>query len=251
MGKVLVSDSLMETLWRLDEVRLGLRGGSRTETDEALDWVLSRQGLEGSYSGLFLPTQEDLKRGLQLPTGERMHTVAATKHILGEEALRTALVWKRENTPQVRQALKGLGFILDKGGKRGSYCCYTCTVAFLRTLTTTTISGKDEIVQKGLNGIRKARTPDGRWKGFPYYYTLLTLAEMNQPMARNELLHASKAARRLLERYKDKDRTARFRRLALKTALDTGQTKNTERNERSALNRVNSGPEQQGNFQSD
>jgi hypothetical protein len=224
MDRVLVSGSLMETLWRLEEVRQGFRSGSETDVGEALDWVLSRQGLEGSYCGLFLPTPEDLKQELQLPTGEKMHTIAATKHILGEEALRTALVWKRDKTPQVRQALKGLETILERGGKTGKYCCYTCTIAFLRTLATTTISGKEEIVQKGLDRIRRARTPDGRLKGFPYYYTLLTLTEIDQPTARKELEYASKTAEKLLKRYHGKDRTSKFRNLALKTALRAAQS---------------------------
>jgi hypothetical protein len=219
MDRVLVSDSLMETLWRLEEVRQGFRSGSQAHVDEALDWVLSRQGLEGSYCGLFSPTPEDLKQGLQLPTGEKMHTIAATKHILGEEALRTALVWKRDKTPQAGQALKGLDAILERGGKTGRYCCYTCTIAFLRTLATTTISGKDEIVRKGLDRIRRARMPDGRWKGFPYYYTLLTLTEIDQPTARKELEYTSKKAQKLLNRYHGKDRTSQFRNLALKSTF--------------------------------
>ena len=220
MSKILVPGSLMETLWRLEEVCLGFRADPQANVDEALDWVLSRQGLEGSYYGLFLPTPEDLERGLQLPTGERMHTTAAAKHILGEEALRTSLVWKRDRTPQVRQALKGLETIVDRGGKTGRYCCYTCTIAFLRTLVTTAMSGKDEIVQKGLDRIRSARTPDGRWKGFPYYYTLLTLTEIDQPKARNELEYASKTAEKLLKRYHGKSRTDQFRSQALKATLD-------------------------------
>jgi len=219
--KILVSDSLQETLWRLEEVRKGFRKKSGMHVKEALEWVLSRQGLEGSYCNLFLPTSQDLVQGAHLLTGEHIKTNAATRHILGEEALRTLIVWNFESSKPVKEATKGFNQIIERGGKNGSYCCYNCTIAFLRTLAVTKTHARDEILEKGLDKIKKARLSDGRWHGYPFYYTLLFLSELDSPHAKNELKHAKNAAKRLLKHYNGSDRTSLFRRLALNAASNT------------------------------
>jgi len=220
MKKILVPESLQETLWRLEEVRQGFRTKSHTDVQEALEWVLSRQGLHGSYFNLFMPTNQDLSQGVRLLTGERMLSNAGTRHVLGEEALRTVIVWKLGSSSAVKHALKGFNDLLEAGAKGGSWCCYTCTTAFLRTLAVTKPDKWDRILEKGLNRIKKARTADGRWHGFPFYHTLLTLSEMDTPSAQAELRHASKIAERLLKRYHNDDRISRFRRLGLEAALN-------------------------------
>jgi len=218
--KILVPESLQETLWRLEEVRQGFRTKSAAHVQEALEWVLSRQGLHGSYFNLFMPTNQDLSQDVRLLTGERMLSNAGTRHVLGEEALRTVIVWKLRSSPAVKQALESFNDLLEAGAKSGSWCCYTCTTAFLRTLAVTKPNRWDRILEKGLDGIKKARTADGRWHGFPFYYMLLTLSEMDTPSARAELRHASKIAERLLKRYRGDDRISRFRRLGLEAALN-------------------------------
>jgi hypothetical protein len=219
-NKILVSESLQETLWRLEEVRQGFRSKSNADVQKALQWVLTRQGLQGSYFNLFMPTNQDISQGLRLLTGERMRSDAATRHILSEEALRTVIVWKLESSPAVKQALKSFNNLLEAGGKDGSWCCYTCTMSFLKTLAVAKPNKWDNILEKGLNRIRKTRTPNGRWHGFPFYYTLLTLSEMDTSSARAELRHASKVAEKLLKRYHSDDRVSRFRKLALKATLN-------------------------------
>jgi len=217
--KILVPESLQETLWRLEEVCQGFRTKSAAHVQEALEWVLARQGLHGSYFNLFMPTNQDLSQGVRLLTGERMLSNAGTRHVLGEEALRTVIVWKLRSSPTVKQALESFNDLLEAGAKGGSWCCYTCTTAFLRTLAVTKPDKWDRILEKGLNRIKKARTADGRWHGFPFYYMLLTLSEMDNPSARAELRHANKIAERLLKRYRGDDRLSRFRRLGLEAAL--------------------------------
>jgi len=218
--KILVPESLQEMLWRLEEVRQGFRTKSAADVQEALEWVLSRQGLQRSYFNLFMPTNQDLSQGVRLLTGERMLSDAGTRHVLGEEALRTVIVWKLRSSSAVKQALKGFNDLLEAGAKSGRWCCHTCTAAFLRTLAVAKPDKWDRILQKGLDRIKKARTADGRWHGFPFYYTLLTLSEMDTPSARDELRHANKIAERLLKRYHNDDRISRFRRLGLKAALN-------------------------------
>jgi len=220
--RILVVESLAETLWRLEEVRLGFRLRVDAQVKEALKWVLSRQGLEGSYRNLFSPTENDVQ-GIRLLTGERIVPGAALRHILGEEALRTVVVWNLGSSPAVVEAVKSFYELLELGVKpareTGFYCCYRCTPAFLRTLAVVQPKGWKETLEKGIGNIGRSRTVDGRWRGFPYFYTLLLLSEVDMASAKAELRHASKVAEGLLKRYGNDDRTSRFRRLGLEAAL--------------------------------
>ncbi len=217
-GKELVPESLQETLWRLEEVRQGYRSSSDASVKEALEWVLSRQGLKGAYRGLFAPSEQDYSQGVRLLTGEFVGRYGGAKHILGEEALRTTIVWNLRSSPAVAKALKGFDQILENG-RSGYYCCHKCTIAFLRTLTVVKPEDWDKILENGVEKIKKARTSNGRWQGFPFYYTLLTLSEIDMSSVKGELRHARKAAERL-KKYQDTDRTSRFRSLALKSTMN-------------------------------
>jgi len=219
--RILVSESLAETLWRLEEVRLGFRPRSAGRVEEALDFVLSRQGLKGSYMRLFAPTERDLQ-GVRLPSGEKLES-AALRHILGEEALRAAVLWNRGSAKAVKTALDSFDELLDRGEpcarKSGFYCCHRCAPAFLRTLIATKPEGWAETLERGVQKIRRERTSDGRWHGFPFFYTLLALSDMDSSSAKAELRHAGTMAGRILKRYQGIDRTSRFRRLGLEAAL--------------------------------
>jgi len=218
---LLVPRSLQETVYRLEEARLGFRASSNAETKEALDWVLGRQGLKGSYRNLFAPTEKDMSEGLQRLTGEQYPGRGAlTRHSLGEEALRAVILWNQNSHPS---AIKALGSFEEmvNGHQNGFYCCYNCTPAFLRTLSVVKLNGRDEILRKGIGNIRKARTSNGRWRGFPFYYTLLTLSDINVPSAKDELRYVGKTAQKLVKKYENKDdRASRFRAIGLEAAVD-------------------------------
>jgi hypothetical protein len=218
---ILVADSLAETLWRLEEVRRGFRLKVDTQVTEALNWVLSRQGLKGAYRGLFAPTEKDL-RGVKFLTGESIFS-AALRHILGEEALRTVVAWNLGSSSTVK-GVKESFVHLERLGESpakesGFFCCHKCTIAFLRTLAVVKPDGWRATLEKGVENIRKKRTPDGKWHGFPFYYTLLTLSEIDLPSAKAELRHASSVAKKLLNRYQKEDRISRFRKIGLEAAI--------------------------------
>jgi hypothetical protein len=221
-NKILVKDSLAETLWRLEEVKREFRSGTDAQLTEALNWVLLRQALKGAYRGLFAPTETDL-RGVKLVTGELIFS-AALRHILGEEALRTVLVWNLESNSTAKKAKESFVHLLEKAGEppaktTGFFCCHKCTIAFLRTLAVVKPGGWELTLQKSIENIRKKRTPDGRWHGFPFYYTLLTLSEIDLPSAKVELRYAGTVAKKLVNRYQKGDRISYFRKLALKAAV--------------------------------
>jgi hypothetical protein len=221
-SRILVSSSLAETLWRLEEVKRGFRPRAEAQIREAVNWVLSRQGLTGAYRGLFAPTEKDM-RGVKLPTGEPIFS-AALRHILGEEALRTTVVWNFGSSSTTKRARESFVHLLENVGKPpakacGFFCCHKCTPAFLRTLTVVKPDGWEATLDKGVANIRRKGTSDGKWSGFPFYYTLLTLSEMDTPSAKVELQHASVAAKKLLNRYLKEDRISRFRKIGLEAAM--------------------------------
>lgn len=218
--KVLVSESLQETLWRLEEARLADLKCSDPKMDEALRWVLGRQGLKGSYRGLFAPTEQDFSQGARFLTGERIRSGAGTAHVLSEETLRALCIWGLQDREETQRALKNFHNIVEDSRSTGRYCCNTCTIALWRGVTATRFAGWEELIENGLIRLNQARTPEGRWRGYPFYYTLLTLAEIDSPTARREQRHAAKAVKSLLRRNRGNDRVSRFRGLALKRALE-------------------------------
>ncbi len=220
--QVLVSSSLAETLWRLEEVRQGFRPKFTSKVQEALCWVISRQGLQRSYANLFSPTIKDID-GVQLLTGEHVE-YAALRHILGEEALRTVLLWGQGSSAAVNTAVNSFNQLLERGGAScasltGFYCCYKCTPAFMRALAVVKPDGWRNILEKSVGNIKENRTSDGRWRSFPFFYTLLTLSEIDLVSAKDELRHARNVAEKLVKRYQKDDRTSRFRRLGLEAAI--------------------------------
>ena len=220
-SRLLVPESLQETVYRLEEVRQGFRKCSGKEIQEAVNWVLQRQGLKGSYRGLFAPTEKDLAEGLQTLTGEKYPgRQALTSHILGEEALRAVILWSRGSHPAAVKALTSFKEIMDSA-PGGRYCCYNCTIGFLRALSVVKLKGSGEILGKGIGNIKRMREACGRWRGFPFYYTLLALSEMNVPSAKAELKHAGKTAQKLVGKYEGRvDRVSRFRAIGLKAAVN-------------------------------
>jgi hypothetical protein len=76
--------------------------------------------------------------------------------VLGEEALRTVMVWKHGSSEAAAEAVKGFDKILERGGRTGVYCCYTCTLSFLRALTAVKPEGWEGILGKGINRIECA-----------------------------------------------------------------------------------------------
>lgn len=219
--RILFADSLQETLWRLEEVRRGFRTKSQTEVDEALEWMLTRQGLPDSYRGMFAPAEADTNQGLRLLTGERVSSKASIRHILSEEALRTAFLWGLSEAPATKRALERFKVIMETADKcNGRFCCYLCTTAFVRALFVAKPKGWESVLAKSLDMIKKKRTSDGKWHGYPYYYTLLTLSEIDAPQAEAELKHARTRAERLLKRCTGNDRTSLFRRIALEDTLN-------------------------------
>jgi len=153
---------------------------------------------------MFAPTGEDLRNGVRVYTGEPVKSRAAISHILGQEACR-ALILLNVRDANVGQALQqataGMLHRLeqaeDSGEVHGMYCCGICSVAYWRNVIAGGLDRNEERLAAGMAALRTHRTDDGRWRRFPFYYTLLALSEIDLSPALDEMRFAAA----LLERY--------------------------------------------------
>jgi hypothetical protein len=59
--------------------------------------------------------------------------------------------------------------------------------------------------------LKSHRNGKGRWKRFPFHYSLLALSEMKIPGARKEMQYAAPACERILHRGKKRDKIGKRR----------------------------------------
>lgn len=221
--KLLNVNSLASTLDALNEVFFLGKSLSNADRRKVADWIAGRQGLKGAYRGMFAPTPLDYRRGIRLFTGERVVSGAAIGHILGEEASR-ALILLDGSSAVARDALKrsNRGMIRalmsceTPGRVRGFYCCGTCTAAMWRHLAVGGLGKSKQRLGAGLKVLRKYRDGTGKWRRFPFYYTLLALSEVDDKLARDELRYVMPLCERLLRRYSAKSKIATRRRMLLR-----------------------------------
>jgi len=200
-------DSLADTL---DAVSAALFYESPLSAEEraaAAAWIADRQGLPGSYAGMFAPTEHDYVFGALTFTGEPVKSAAGTGHLLSEEACRALLLMKVDSI-EVRDALKrarrGLLHRLEQsevaGLESGVYCCGTCSVALWRHMLPSHEGADTRRLENGMAELKRHRSGDGRWRRFPFYYTLLALSEMPQSAVGAEALYAAPVIERALRR---------------------------------------------------
>ena len=224
--KLLHTNSLASTLDALNEVFFLGRSVPKAEKKSLARWLASRQGLSGAYRGMFAPTQTDYRRGIKLFTGEKVTSGAAIGHILGEETSR-ALIVIDGSLPEAREALKNSNKGMIKAlmscdttaRVRGFYCCGTCTAALWRHLAVGGLSKSKQRLVDGLRVLKKYRDGTGKWRRFPFYYTLLALSEIDRKLAADEIRYVAPVCERLVKRYKAKNKIAQRRRTLLERIL--------------------------------
>jgi hypothetical protein len=217
----------------IDELNDALLFGpalSPTRSERLGRFLAGRQGLPGSYAGLFAAVGEELAEGYRTFTGERMRSGGGARHILGEEALRALVLLERTGGTEAGVALmrEALARGTEEMGRRllkqlqpesterpGFYCCHTCSVALWRALAVGAYEGRDDSLLGGLSGLRDRRTGDGAWHGFPFNYTVAALIDSELEPARAELTYARPALEQRLSRRSNADDVYATRRLAV------------------------------------
>jgi len=219
--------SLGATLDALNEAWFRGSALSASERREAARWIASRQGLPGSYASMFAPTDEDMAESLRVFTGERIVSGGGARHILGEEACR-ALILLDVADPDVVGALarasSGMAtrLIASRDRAQGMYCCARCSVALWRHLAVGGLKEADpnRWLQVGVDTLRQHRRGDGRWRRFPFYYTVLALTDMDMRAAVEELRYAGPVCEKALKRKAAGDVLAQRRRLLAERVLE-------------------------------
>ena len=198
------TESLGETIDAVNDALFYRRRLTKRNRTELARWIAQRRGKPGSYAGMFAPMDEDLRHGVRVYTGELVKSGAAIRHILGEEACR-ALILLDVRDSTIREALEQANGGMLRRLKQteasskvhGMYCCGICSVAYWRNVMVEGLDRNEERLTAGMVALRAHRTDDGRWRRFPFYYTLLALSEMNLRPALDEMRYAAP----LLERY--------------------------------------------------
>ncbi len=221
---ILNPDSLALTLDALNEVFFYSRSLSNFQREQVANWIAGRQDKPGSYANMFAPTESDYKEGIRLFTGERVRSRAATGHILGEETCR-ALNLLDVSNDSVQNALNraSLGMITRLAlSKRtpGMYCCGKCSVSLWRHLTVGGFVDTERELEAGMEALKLYRDGNGRWKRFPFYYTLLALSEIELPSAIREMEYTAPLLTRLLKRTPKDDNISERRRLLAERILE-------------------------------
>lgn len=176
-------------------------------------WIANRQGLPRSYTGMFAPTAYDYSVGMLTFTGEAVVSNAGTAHVLSEEACRALYRLGAADHPEVhgalRRARQAIFRRLEGGGGNGLwsgvYCCGMCSVAMWRHFAASHQPEDERRLENGLIELKRHRDGKGRWKQYPFYYTLLALLEINLPAVRLEVEYALPAIERALRRVEKSD----------------------------------------------
>lgn len=204
--KIIHSKSLAATLDALNEIFFYRRSLPKSQKAQIAKWIAGRQGLPGSYANMFAPTKYDFKKGIRLFTGECVLSNAAIGHILGEEACRVLILLNvRDADVQVALQRATWGMLRRlapseiKGRVRGMYCCGICTGAYWRHLAVGGLKNSKRRLVTGMRVLMKYRDGNGKWRRFPFYYTLLALSEINLPSAIAQMRYAAPVCERYLK----------------------------------------------------
>jgi hypothetical protein len=223
--KLINQNSLALTLDAVNDTLFLKRPLSKSTRVQVAKWIASRQGMPGSYANMFAPTRRDFQNGLVLFTGEKISSRAGLSHILGQESCRI-LILLDVKSADIKMALERAtaGFmdrmkqyVMDK---EGTYCCATCSCALWRHLSAGGLENGEQILTNGIRTLKSFRDGKGRWKRFPFYYTLLTLNEIELPAAHKEMRYAAPVCERLLKREMKKDRINQRRRILAERILE-------------------------------
>ncbi len=186
------------------------------EQEKLVRFILEHQNPLQGFT--FHPTTGEQETGLALVTGEPAHTRLLRFHAFELETLRLLALLKPVD-PQVQDIL----LLADERLVKlcFSKVCITgeCKVASIAHLRYRNTRNPDETLNRmGLSKLRQHRLDSGRWKGFPFFFTLLWLLELPPELSAAELQHTQPAIARALSASTGLDDEIRFQREILKQA---------------------------------
>ena len=188
---------------------------------QALLTICSSFKQDNPYLG-FVSESFDRKKGLQIISCEKLHTKVGAYNVLGLEAARLLKLFEdqeaQENIlPEVEKRIKATCFAADC--TQGE--CAHAAVALWRYQAAGGLLQNSQNLNKQLLKLQKQRGTFGCWKGYPFYYTLLALLELNNSLAETEIKAVSQSCFRRLKRMRGRNAPCLApRRIILERALE-------------------------------
>ena len=206
--KLLYRSSLYKTVDNVNEALFYGKKISKKEAGEVISWISGRLDTKYSYNHSFGLTEYDMKHTVYTFTGERL-LYASMRHIMAEETCRV-LIKLSEITGKKNPALEKTNKIFTKmlidyrsyGKPEGTFCCGPCTIGLWRHLAAGGLKEYQKYFSSGLMALHSNRDEAGKWRRFPFFYTLLALSEIDDPLALKEINYALPQCERALKRLK-------------------------------------------------
>ncbi len=163
----------------------------------------SRQILSGPNSGFFTRDTTEPDERTQLFTGETLHTKLASRHIPLIEIPRLLILLAVMDEASLRcieladQRMRSMCY--------SEFCasgeCRALTIAYMRYLNAKESDKLAGRLSDFLEQLRTFRDGKGGWRGFPYFYTMLMLSELDD-IARYELEYSRPRLEKMAEQRK-------------------------------------------------
>lgn len=198
--------SLYKTVDNVNEALFYGKKITKATAKEIVSWISSRLDTEYSYNKSYGLTGKDMRSDVFTFTGERLFS-ASMRHIMAEESARVVLQLSKiaglkpaslkSTDEQFYKMLKAS----DEAGKpAGTFCCGACTIGLWRYLNAGGLPQYQQYFSDGLQALHSNRDETGKWRRFPFYYTLLALSEIDDPLAMKEINYALPECERALKR---------------------------------------------------
>lgn len=174
---------------------------------------------------LIMQKKLDITQHNHLITGEKLSTKLAVKNINAIQKARLLSILDVPNeADEIR--LQQLDSWITKqcfAEFCGAGECRHSSIAYLRYIGAFDGAINDEKVDRFIQLLSEYRDGNGRWKGFPFYYTLLVLSELYNESARIELEYAIPACKRAMKRIKN-DSYSKIRLEILSAVINVGES---------------------------
>jgi hypothetical protein len=214
---LLQSDSLAATLDAVDEALFYDRTLPEADLKATAHWLAERQVRSGKWAGMFAPTDLDYGHGVKLFTGEKLHTRLAARNVLTAEAARALTLFSR-----TRSGVQDAEQCVDDANRWLAGQCFSrdcmvgeCAHSGIGLMRYVAVRDGDRArqwLEHHIEMLSRCRDGKGRWKGLPFYYTLLTLSEIDLLPAFQELRYAMPACERVWKRLSNDNPVTRRRR---------------------------------------
>ncbi len=223
---MIIETNLAETLDLINEALFYNYPMSKTQMIEAVTWICQQQNKSGKSAGMFIVTAADYRSETRLFTGEKLKTKLARRNILTQEAARV-LALSNISSDEVKATLVYANRWMLQSCYAAEYCamgeCRHSAIGFMRYLTVSKLEDSEQRLENHIQVLKKRRDGKGRWNGFPFYYTLLALSEINLPSAIRELQYSIPACKRSLKRTTGTDKFSRRRQAIIQKVLTKNQ----------------------------